>query len=185
VSTPVCRCDHVNSANQLHCLQSDEEQGFGSHEGFAHFYASRIWNDTNGFGGIFTYYKHFLQPFPNNLPSVNVAPPFARVSSGVIKWLDKQCANDPQVGRGVEWDWLTVYYDITAGSVADRTPLGGSPPNLGSIYERACGTPGAPCKFQMVPYATLRGAAQTEFGGALDPRFVRFDVTATTHGINH
>lgn len=183
VSSPICRCDHVDSANQLHCLQSDEEQGSGSHEGFAHFFASRIWNDRSGYGGIFTYYKHFLQPMPN-LPPVNVPPPFARIASGVLHWLDVRCGAEPQVGRGVEWDWLMFYYDVNTGAAADRTPLGGAPPNLGTIYERACGTPGTPCKSQKVPYASLLGSAAVEFGGN-DPRFIRFRDTGNTHGINH
>src|SRR5262249_21724121 len=35
-----CRCDHVVSANQLHCIQSLEQYAAAFIEGYAHFYAS-------------------------------------------------------------------------------------------------------------------------------------------------
>ncbi|MCH9680869.1 MAG: hypothetical protein K0V04_05500, partial [Deltaproteobacteria bacterium] len=51
-----CSCDHVSGSNGLHCLQSWEHVSAAQIEGFAQFYAARVWNDP-GSGCLFRYYK--------------------------------------------------------------------------------------------------------------------------------
>jgi hypothetical protein len=52
---PKCSCDHVTSANTLHCLQSIEEPGAAQLEGFAQFFASRTWNRASETDCVFKY----------------------------------------------------------------------------------------------------------------------------------
>lgn len=57
---PKCACDHVQTSNTLHCLQSVEEPGAAQVEGYAQFFASRIFNRASDPDCTFKYYKEFL-----------------------------------------------------------------------------------------------------------------------------
>src|SRR5262249_46403323 len=56
-SLGACRCDHVVSANQLHCMQSLEQYAAAFIEGYAHFYASKLYNNRTETDCEFGYYK--------------------------------------------------------------------------------------------------------------------------------
>ena len=43
----MCRCDHVTSSNQLHCLQSREKIDTAIIEGFGYFFAAKLFNDED------------------------------------------------------------------------------------------------------------------------------------------
>jgi len=54
-----CQCNpHVVSSNGVHCLQSREYMNDAAQEGWAHFYATALFNDSTS-PGSFTYYKEF------------------------------------------------------------------------------------------------------------------------------
>jgi hypothetical protein len=126
-----CRCDHVYKGNRSHCMQSREEQGFASVEGFAHFYAAQLFNDTSQSDCRFGYYKDYRAFL---LVGWAVAQPPAWVDcTGVIKWVDTWCPTSGVEGKGNEHDWLTFYYDVHRGTNAFSFE------DVGRVYKFACG----------------------------------------------
>ncbi|MEO2169972.1 MAG: beta-propeller fold lactonase family protein, partial [bacterium] len=55
----MCRCDHVVSANSVHCFQSLEDIGSALTEGWAQFYAARAFNNLGEGNCSFAYYKEY------------------------------------------------------------------------------------------------------------------------------
>ncbi len=72
--------------NQAHCLQSREFYGDGLTEGFAHFYAANIFNDTSQTDCKFVYYKEFREPDPDAVYR-DLLPPIARSCDVPQKWM--------------------------------------------------------------------------------------------------
>lgn len=104
-----CACDHVTSANTLHCLQSIEEPNAAYIKGWAQFYASRVWNDSAQPDCTFNYYKELASDFC--LPGIPADGCFTRPSGLIsnkppvpvsciapVRWRNTQCFDDT-VGR--------------------------------------------------------------------------------------
>jgi hypothetical protein len=79
------------SSNATHCLQSIEKTGAAQREGFAHFFASRVWNEQDGGACTFPYYKEFLE----TEGGVAVSPPVPIDCAGVRKWRNNYCSMGP------------------------------------------------------------------------------------------
>ena len=174
ITDPACRCDYVTSANKFHCLDSKEDQGFGSHEGFAHFYAARILNAPASSTPQFIYYKEAwsgtITPF---------APPFAVNPLQYQKWMENNCTTNPQTNKGVEADWMSFYYNTNVAS-SNNTSL----TDLGDIYRRACGTSPTNCNQQNVQWTNLDTSAQNKWG-VFSAHYNLFSGDALLAGIEH
>jgi len=154
-----CGCQHVKAANGDHCLQSLERSSGAQVEGFAQFFASRIWNEPTSPSCTFVYYKEFaeqtcapgavcedffapnanlllksqLPPFP-----VSCAPP---VGGTWFKWRNNYCPmTDPVTGfvaadMGTERDWMGFLYGVNTG------PGAATMDDIHMIYRFACSAP--------------------------------------------
>jgi hypothetical protein len=148
---PKCSCDHVTSANTLHCLQSIEEPGAAQIEGFAQFFASRAWNRASENDCVFKYYKEFLSdtclpgagadgcvPVAGGL--MKTLPPFPVSCLTPVRWRNNNCFDaavapgDLVTDFGVEYDWMGFLYSANTQG-ANTTSMG----DVFGIYETACG----------------------------------------------
>lgn len=118
VSQTLCKCDHVSGTDPMiryHCLQSREYINTAETEGWAQFYATRLFNNQQEGHGTFVYYKQAWI----NLGFWEVAqPPVAFNAYYNGTWMEDRCLADD---RGVELDWLNFFWNVhTApeGSVA-------------------------------------------------------------------
>jgi hypothetical protein len=120
----MCGCAHIDSANRLHCLQSIEHVAAAENEGFAQFFASRVFNDpSNPDECTFNYYKeglfdacpthpdHEFDCEPRN-GKIKVLPPFPVPCSTADRWRNTRCGglpatNDTTLAQmGTEQDWM-------------------------------------------------------------------------------
>lgn len=103
-----CRCDHVVGFNQNHCLQSREDYGIGFVEGFAHFYASMLYNARGTVDCAFVYYK------PINAGFAGVLAPPVKIDCGqTFQWRDNHCT-EPEAGQdtAVEMDYMRFLWSV-------------------------------------------------------------------------
>jgi hypothetical protein len=143
-------------------LQSIERFDPAQGEGFAHFYAAKIFNDAAVADGCeFVYYKEVLldacppgrtdcKPFGD---AFVVPPPVAVSCSAADKWRNNQCAaqtdsadpiqqmivqaaNQAVLRRGTERDWLQFFWAWNTGT--SGTPLS----QITEAYQQTC-NPGA------------------------------------------
>lgn len=106
-TNPLCRCDHVTTTNQLHCLQSFEQGGAGRNEGYAHFWAANIFNTGSHSTAPFGYYKEVLVP-PGNIPQDVEPPPYPVDALTAFRWSEQRCGVTAETQ--VEMDWMTFLY---------------------------------------------------------------------------
>lgn len=170
-----CQCTYPTSwGNTVHCLQSREEQGGSEIEGFGHAFATRIFNGGGQTNATFVYYKPFRQD-----SGVYLYPPFGRDAYNPQQWMNSHCSS---AGRGVEWDWLTFYTNVSSTSSSNATQFD----ELFDVYRQACtGSTSTNCNSQHVLWSSLDASASTYYGGALDLRYIRFRDTGIAHGVNH
>lgn len=72
---PECRCAHVGSEfSPMHCINSMEVVGSASGEGFGHFYAARLWNDSVEPNCYIPYAKWALLPTCPTKPDGSAVP---------------------------------------------------------------------------------------------------------------
>jgi hypothetical protein len=147
-ASAMCACDHVDTSNKLHCLQSVEEHGAANVEGFAQFFASRVWNRASDGDCTFKYYKEFFdgECVPGSSSCEDFAggkrsrPPIPVSCLSPIRWRNKHCL-DLQVGPveavtdfGTELDWMGfLYASNTQGSNAL------SMSDIFGVFRTACG----------------------------------------------
>jgi hypothetical protein len=156
---PLCRCDQVDIANQLHCLQSLERSSAAQTEGFAQYYASKTWNDDTQTDCEFTYYKQFLSPQclpgvpaadcaadPNNPGLFINSPPLPTDCFNPTRWRNSHCLTNPAPAgsvlpdMGVEYDWMGFYYQLSRPGPNSLTPA-----NLALLYRVTCNQPTGYC----------------------------------------
>jgi hypothetical protein len=122
-AVPMCGCAHVDSANRDHCIQSVERVAAAHYEGFAHFFASRVYNDmTTPDECTFNYYKEglldeCLDPTKYDCEprsgKIKILPPFPVPCGTAKRWRNTQCGglagttNDTTLAEmGTEQDWM-------------------------------------------------------------------------------
>jgi hypothetical protein len=143
-TAPFCGCDHVTSANGLHCLQSIERSTSAQNEGFAQFFASRVWNTQDEADCTFVYYKEFLAPACLNDDCVmrgvfqdttlyNNPPPVPQSCVTPHKWRNRNCAMT-DANMSTEIDWMAFLYNLNSVG-ALRSPM----TDIWRIYQYACG----------------------------------------------
>lgn len=108
-SQPLCRCDHVMSSNQAHCLQSRETLTTAFTEGFAHFVAVKLFNDPEQSSCRFSYYKEFL-----STSGTVLAPPVNINCGGAYRWMESRGCAAPD--RGTEYDWMNFLWTVNKTS---------------------------------------------------------------------
>ncbi len=176
-SQALCKCDHYTTewGNRAHCLQSREQSGGAQQEGFAHAFASRVFNNPFQADGTFVYYKPFLPLF-----GPVQYPPIGRDAFAAQRWMENYCLGS-QVG--VEYDWLLFEYNVSSRDRENATDI----PQLFDIYKMACtGTTTLKCAYNQdtIQWSDLRASAQGYYG-AFDPRYQRFHVTGEDFGVDH
>ena len=147
VNEPLCRCDHVTGVNDLHCLQSREQDGAARNEGWAHFYASRLFNTASHATAPFGYYKQVLVP-PGNIPQDVRQPPYNIDALAIYKWVERQCL---QANANSELDWMSFLYYLNT-----KTANAYSYASLKTVFEVAGQSNHS--------WAKLRGAAEFVYG---------------------
>jgi hypothetical protein len=153
---------------------SREFSGAAQAEGFAHAFATRAFNNWVEQNGTFVYYKPFLAFGVSQPPvPVNMFTDF--------RWMESFCTAE---GRGVELDWVTFFYRVSAEFAPNYTPF----TKLFDIYRRTCsGNTTTNCTATQDPqWAGLLANALALYGGSSsDPRFVRFRDTGIGEGVDH
>jgi hypothetical protein len=173
----LCTCDHYDATlgNTLHCMQSYEDIGGAELEGFAHGFASRVYNYPYDWNASFTYYKPFLDDW-----STFWFAPVAFDSFTSAQWLENHCVDS---AAGVEMDWMAFYYSVTTELFSGSLTM----QDLFSIYRRTCtGDPGVVCAGQTVYWWDLDWAAYVHYGyNAMDPHYLHFADTGYYAGVAH
>lgn len=121
VTETTCKCTFVAASpgsgicgneqwDRLHCLNSREYMFGAFPEGFGHFFATWLLNDTSQGSAIFPYYKALV----NSSGSAATPPPVAHqvLPSTRYRWMETKCSGT-MAGRGTEMDWLGFIYYLT------------------------------------------------------------------------
>jgi hypothetical protein len=166
VSQILCRCDHVTSANQLHCMQSREQNGAARNEGFAHFYGSLLFNNVTHTTAPFAYYKEVLEP-PGNIPNDVVPPPYPYDALATYKWIENQCL---AADRNGEMDWMNFMYFLHTRGGANSFTF----PDMEEVFEA---TPGTTWTQLLSTTESIHGAGSTKVEHLL--------TAADTRGVDH
>lgn len=148
-----CTCAHVSSSNVLHCLQSLEEPNAAHVEGWAQFFASRVFNDAGRNECVFKYYKDFLSDvrmpgiaesecMPNPNPSgsgIVCRPPIPVSCNAPVRWRNNTCFG-PSVTEeqgatqfSTEYDFMGFFYSLNT-----QAPQRYSFDDLYSVFRTAC-----------------------------------------------
>lgn len=141
--------------------------GIASAEGFAHYFASRVWNYDDPASCTFVYYKNF------NEGGVIRQPPLARSCASEVRWLANNCS---QAQRGVEWDWMNFQRALAV------SPAPTALADLLEIYKAACG--GTSCSGVERDFQDLALAASTKYGAA-DSRATTFQNLGVSYGVDY
>jgi hypothetical protein len=142
-----CRCDHVTSSNNLHCLQGRAMVSAAQVEGWGQYFAATNLNNGGDSNCTFAYYKEF-----RNDNGTVTAPPMAKSCFSQVKWMANHCAAS---NRGTEWDWMNHYW-----RVANKD--GYSFTDFKNLYRTACG--GGSCTGVQVTWFATAAAAVATFG---------------------
>lgn len=120
----MCGCEHVATANRLHCLQSSHFQPNANVEGFAHFFATRVFNDKSA-DALFRYYKEYRRvTFLSGLyvqstltPPVPLAVGTPFTSPTTTGWVRRFC---PGTDRASEYDWTTFLWSVNGSAASSE-----------------------------------------------------------------
>lgn len=180
----LCGCEHVRGANNVHCLQSAENQAGGYLEGFAHFVATAIMNPQVTKKAPFVYYKEFLRPssVPFGIPR-RVLPPLKVEAGTPVAWLRNRCNSGVQADRSTEYDWMTFLWGI----YERETPAAIDYPTwMGIVKDGFCGGGNCPNLQAPLSWAPLRANALSKFGGnPTDARFLRMTKLGRDSSVDH
>ncbi len=170
---PMCVCDHVTSANPLHCFQSLEDIGSALTEGWAQFYAAKAFNYTGEGDCTFVYYKEY-RTGPNPADPV-LTPPVPLGCQTPLRLKKNYCdvavPNEYDSDGGIEGDWMNFLWraheDSANGSTMDdlRTILA-------STFSDG----------DFIKTAELAPAASAHFGAGA--KATHFSQSATNAGID-
>jgi hypothetical protein len=161
-----CKCDHVVSANKIHCLQSRHTFTAAHTEGFAQFIAQHTLNKTTESDCTFAYYKE-VKPDVGAVKS----PPVVVDCAAPPKWMETHCV---KANSSVEWDQMSFLRGATSGTDAlTMTEVFG-------VYAQARS------QVYYLTWSALQTAALTYFGNnAAHPKYVKFLAAASAAGVQH
>lgn len=145
----LCGCQHVRAANGEHCLQSIERGGVAQGEGFAQFFASKVWNEPTNDSCTFVYYKELFDEVCHGrdpadcqpevvgaVPGITTLPPFGINCREPFKWRNNHCPISEAAEMGTELDWIGFFYNLNRVG-----PLTSSMDDIWLIYRHACNPP--------------------------------------------
>jgi len=188
---PLCRCDHIpNAAIRLHCLQSREFAGAAWAEGFAHFFAAKVFNSPADSDCYLGYYKHAYVkkyvPFSGSYMFLIFPPPLQVSCRGPVRWRVEQC-NDPNGATGTEVDWMTFLWNIHVPSEYGnkRTTM----TDYHHLRKQACLKAGlSHCHgnwpYHQIDFQKFSGAARDYYGGQ-SPKYLHIAEMGTLHGVRN
>jgi hypothetical protein len=93
-----------------HCLQSRENISVGQGEGFAHVFATWLFNAKNT-NAKFVYCKSVMD-WEGDIPIVH-DPPHAVTATANVTWMEDECNNVVE-DNGTEWDWINFFTNVYA-----------------------------------------------------------------------
>ena len=171
-----CKCDHIQATNQIHCLQSKQEFGFGNTEGWGHFYALNAFENHVSGSCVYTYTKDF-----KNINGTITPAPFA-ASCLNQKWMNTNCTDTAVSGMANEWDWADFYRDISTAPASQRSSL----ESINYVYKAGCtGSVTSKCtSANTLNFTSLKTGANIAYGPN-DPRALYFAAQGATFGVDH
>ena len=111
-----CRCDHVTSSNQAHCLQSREAIDTAILEGFGYFFSANLFNDETEDDCAMAHSKELLIPHPLYPEDPELAtlynPPVIVDCREPVQWQETWCDDSD---TGTEWDWMNFFWEWHSG----------------------------------------------------------------------
>lgn len=126
-----CGCSGLNpTGNEIHCLQSTEQQTAAQVEGYAHFFASNVWNSRSDNHCTFTYYKGFRVDANTKEDAPNLQSCDAN-NRYQARWAETYC---PLTERATEYDWLGFFTTIMRAATGGWVQA-----DLANIYKDYCG----------------------------------------------
>jgi len=168
-----CRCDHVTTGSQEHCLQSRENLGAAQNEGWGHFHAADLYNNPGDTNMSFAYYKEFAVDF-HGQPIV-ISPPVVVSTYSPIRWMTTYC---PSTSRGTELDWLGFYWWVHGKGGSNKYTYA----DFNTVYRRACTGGSAKCSGQTPSWNNLVTAVNAlAFSTAKKDHWIN---TAANYGVN-
>jgi hypothetical protein len=186
VAEATCRCDQVAASpvstecggeqwDRLHCLNSREYMFGAFQEGWAHFLAAAMLNDTSQTTAIFPYYKKQIHDNGNfvNLPPVHhqVLP------TTKYRWMENEC-NGTMAGRGTEMDWLSFLYYVNTQTANKYTLT-----ELMTLMRSTSVCNGACTDSDKVTYAKMVQGVDAQTWSAAKKN--HFKNNGTPFGVNH
>jgi hypothetical protein len=186
-----CKCDGVVSSNRIHCLNSRENVGAASIEGWGHFMSAKLLNNPASTTCSFGYYKEIWNGVDATGTVIVKRPPSQTSVSCLtpVKWRNNKCA---QAEAGNEWDWLTFLTNVHTQGVSKLSMA-----ELTDVWQRACGsTTGVKCAGQQITWtstaapapgvvvAPVDNAAKAKFG-ALSAKYGNWVTTADNNGVSN
>lgn len=165
---PLCNCNHVESSNQYHCLQSRETIEAAQHEGWGHFFAAKTLNDGAGASCAFAYYKEFML---TNMVVQSV--PNSKTCSVPVRWRKTYCNSSTY---GVSWDWTMFFWWL-------QNQQAYSFANFQSVYTTACGGNCGATGAGSTSWTALRSAAITAFGSS-SPKAAAWNSVGSLYGVD-
>jgi hypothetical protein len=161
-----CRCDHVTSSNQQHCLQGRAMVSAAQVEGWGQFFAATNLNNGSDSNCTLAYYKEF-----RNDNGTVTNPPMAKSCYAQQRWMANHCASS---SRGTEWDWMNHYWRVSNKD-------GYSFSDFKSLYTAACG--GGSCSGKDVSWFATSAAAVAAFGNN-SPKANAWSTQSNNYGVN-
>jgi hypothetical protein len=110
-----CLCTHVSTGEPSHCLGSRETIEAANKEGFAHFFATMVFNNRTEDNGMYVYPKEAYD-WTGSSWTVKTPPVAWKAYRGANerttdRWMEKNC-NPGAEDMGVESDWLRFNYEL-------------------------------------------------------------------------
>lgn len=179
-----CRCDQVDPTtastfcgnedwDRLHCLNSREYIHAAFSEGWGHYVATKVLNNTTQSAATFPYYKDSLN---NNLNELQSPVAHNAQPATPYKWMDNKCS-DSMTQRGTEMDWLSFFY-----VVGTQTANAYSLSNYWDVMFSSEVCAGGCTDDDKVKWADLAAGAGTVFS---DQKLAHFVNNGNTYGVNH
>jgi hypothetical protein len=179
-SQALCKCDQVEfSFDRSHCLQSQEEATAAQNEGFAHFFATTLFNEWSNPIIVYSYYKRAF--FTTSVDGDDWGDiPFFVDAKLRPTWLDTRC-NTPGnsiVNKGTEMDWFGLYFRM----FSTDPDFWGFSQKWPDVYKTACG--GSCNGTQLITWTNLNAAVVTRYGLGT-PRHEFFTGSSADFGVDH
>ena len=164
----------------MHCLQSREGLGDAITEGYAQFYASKIFNNPNESDCSFGYYKEFLSMGGAEFPSALPVPNWHKCNTP-IQWMENWCENG-SARRGTEYDWMGFLMAVNVGSGVDMATVGTI---LGDAPGKA--TPVGDPTGLAIYWSAIEQTAQDKAtaGDITAAQLSQFVSNSAAYGVNH